>query len=406
MNYHKKKTLLILSQFFWPEKFRINELAIKLNKKYEVKVITSIPNYPNGIYFDNYGYSKNRIELHRKIEINRIITYPRRDGSSLNLFFNYLTFNIFSFFKIIFFRQKIDCIFIPATSPLTQSLAAIFLKKFFNYKIVIWLQDIFPESFYLKKKSLKNFSYLFNRLAKYIFWNSDMIFLQNKEMAPYVDRYFINEKRKLYVLENWTEDIFINSKIKIINKNVLNFVLAGNLGEAQAIPEFIKSMPKLKSLFEHSKKEILIHIVGTGVKLNSLIKSVEEFGLKNYIKFYGRLSYSSTKLIFDKCQFGISLFTSNEKFLEKIVPSRFISYVASNLIILTNSNGTQRKIIESYKCGYFNKNLLSLFKFSLDLDNKQLIKMINNSKKLFYEKYDKNKIFSNFEKELDGLFRN
>lgn len=405
MNDQNKKTLLILSQFFWPENFRINELAIKLNRKYKVKVITSIPNYPNGIYFNNYGYSKNRKQSYKKIEINRVITYPRKDGSSLNLLLNYLTFNIFSFLKIISIKKNIDCIFIPATSPLTQSLAAIVLKKFFNYKIVIWLQDIFPESFYLKNKYLKNFSFLFNIIAKYIFRNSDMIFLQNKEMAPYVIRYFANKKKNLHFLENWTEEIFIHSKIKKINNSELNFVMAGNLGEAQGIQELINTMPRLKSLFENSKKKILIHVVGTGVKLSLLKESVEKYSLKTYFKFYGRLSYSSTKLIFDKCQFGISLFTSNEKFLGAIIPSRFISYIASNLIILTNSNGAQKKVIEKYKCGYFNKNLIRLFEFSLNLKEQKIFTLMKNSKTLFNKKYDKEKIFSNFEEELDGLFR-
>jgi len=404
MSDRKKKTLLILSQFFWPENFRINELAIKLNKKYKVKVITSIPNYPNGSFFNDYGYSKNRQQLYKKIEINRVFTYPRKNGSALNLSLNYLTFNIFSFFKIIFLGKNIECIFIPATSPLTQCLAAIFLKKFFNYKIVIWIQDIFPESFYLKKLFLKKFSFLFNNLAKYIFRNSDMIFLQNKEMAPYVKRYFINKKKELHILENWTEDIFVNSKIKEINNQKLNFVIAGNLGEAQGIPELINSMPKLGSLFGNTKKKVLIHIVGTGVKLNLLKNSVEKYNLKKFFKFYGRLSYSSTKLVFDKCQFGISLFTSNEKFLETIVPSRFISYIASNLMIITNSNGAQKKIIESYKCGYFNKNIFSLFKFAISLNNQKLIYFMKNSKNLFNERYNKEKIFSKFEKELDRLF--
>jgi len=396
---------LILSQFFWPEKFRINELAIKLNKKYKVKVITSIPNYPIGSYFKNYGNSKNRNQLYKNIEIQRVITYPRKNGNSLNLFLNYFTFNFFSLFKIILSKKDIDCILIPATSPLTQSLAAIFLKKFFNYKIVIWVQDIFPESFYMKNKFLKKFSFLFDNLAEYIFRNSDKIFLQNKEMAPYVNRYLLKKRTDLAVLENWTEEIFVNLKIKKINNSELNFVIAGNLGEAQAIPELINSMAKLKNLFENSKKKILIHVVGTGVKLNLFKNSVKKYGLKKYFKFYGRLSYSSTRSVFDKCQFGISLFTSSEKFLGSIIPSRFISYIASNLIILTNSNGAQKKVVENYKCGYFNNNLLRLFEFSLNLKDQKILNFMKNSRTLYNEKYNKEKIFSNFENELDRLFR-
>ena len=63
-----------------------------------------------------------------------------------------------------------------------------------------------------------------------------------------------------------------------------------------------------------------------------------------------------------------------------------------------------KKIIESYKCGYFNKNIFSLFKFAISLNNQKLIYFMKNSKTLFNERYNKEKIFSNFEKELDGLF--
>jgi hypothetical protein len=257
----------------------------------------------------------------------------------------------------------------------------------------------------MKNKFLKKFSFLFDKLAEYIFRNSDKIFLQNKEMAPYVNRYLFKNKKSLAVLENWTEEIFINLKIKKINNSELNFVIAGNLGEAQGIPELINSMTKLKNLFENSKKKILIHVVGTGVKLNIFRNSVKKYGLEKYLKFYGRLSYSSTRLVFDKCQFGISLFTSSEKFLGSIIPSRFISYIASNLIILTNSNGAQKKVVENYKCGYFNNNLLRLFEFSLNLNDQKILTLMKNSKTLYNEKYNKDKIFSNFENELDRLFR-
>ena len=40
--------VLIVSQYFWPEYFRVNDLAIELQKNYEVDVLTGYPNYPEG----------------------------------------------------------------------------------------------------------------------------------------------------------------------------------------------------------------------------------------------------------------------------------------------------------------------------------------------------------------------
>ena len=39
--------ILIFSQRFWPENFRINSIAEKLSVKNKIFVVTEKPNYPN-----------------------------------------------------------------------------------------------------------------------------------------------------------------------------------------------------------------------------------------------------------------------------------------------------------------------------------------------------------------------
>ena len=51
--------VLILSQYFWPENFKINDLAIELSKKNDVEVLTGIPNYPSGEIDKNFLKPKN-----------------------------------------------------------------------------------------------------------------------------------------------------------------------------------------------------------------------------------------------------------------------------------------------------------------------------------------------------------
>ncbi|MFL2534027.1 MAG: glycosyltransferase family 4 protein [Alphaproteobacteria bacterium] len=395
------KTFLILSQFFWPEHFRINELANVLKKDYKVEVITSIPNYPEGKFFSGYSLSQNRNENYNDIKIKRILTYPRKNGNSLNLFINYLIFNIFSLIELYRYKKKIDLIFVPATSPMTQALAAVIIKKKIKCKIIIWIQDIYPESFYLKKQFLKKFSFLFNSLGKFILRNCDQIYLQNSEMKKYVERY-VSKEKYLFHLPNWTEDNFIKEKKSIIN-NSCDIVMAGNIGEAQGIDELIDVLPRLNELIKNNKKEFKIHIIGTGVKKTSLIDNVEKYDLKKNIIFYGRLSPEDTSEIFKKCNFGLSIYSINHNFLKDLIPSRFISYVASNLIVLTNTYGAQKNLLNHYSCGFANQNIFELFKYAINISDKELSDNILNTKRLFLRNYDKEAIFNNFSKSLNGL---
>ena len=52
-----KQHILVISQYFYPEEFRINDICKEWVKRgYEVTVVTGIPNYPQGKFFDGFGW--------------------------------------------------------------------------------------------------------------------------------------------------------------------------------------------------------------------------------------------------------------------------------------------------------------------------------------------------------------
>ena len=56
-----KKRILVISQHFWPENFRISDIATGfVENDIEVDVLCGIPNYPNGIMPEGYGWFKNK----------------------------------------------------------------------------------------------------------------------------------------------------------------------------------------------------------------------------------------------------------------------------------------------------------------------------------------------------------
>ena len=147
----KKKRIIIITQYFYPENFRINELANSLVKKgYDVDALVGIPNYPDGVYFTNYGLFKNRYEIKDGVKIYRCFQFPRgKKASNVRLAINYLSFVFCSCFWILFkfaWKNKYDAVIAFEPSPITQIIPAILLGKLRHTKVLSWIQDIWPDS--------------------------------------------------------------------------------------------------------------------------------------------------------------------------------------------------------------------------------------------------------------------
>ena len=128
----KIKKILIISHHFWPENFLINEIALKLKKKFKVSIITGFPNYPKGEIYKKY---KNNFSVKKEnfngIEIIRIPIIPRKQGKFHQLILNYLSYVVSGFFfmRKINLNNLFDHIFVYSTSPITTALLGIYLKK-------------------------------------------------------------------------------------------------------------------------------------------------------------------------------------------------------------------------------------------------------------------------------------
>ena len=90
--------ILIVTQYFWPENFKINDLAEYLNGKHNVTVLTGWPNYPEGEFDKNFLLFKKKYDFYKGVEIIRVPVFPRKNNK-INLIFNYLSFALNSIFS-------------------------------------------------------------------------------------------------------------------------------------------------------------------------------------------------------------------------------------------------------------------------------------------------------------------
>ena len=62
--------ILIISQYFWPESFRINDLVEGLILKgHNVTILTGYPNYPYGDVFEDFLQNPGRYDQYKGCRI-------------------------------------------------------------------------------------------------------------------------------------------------------------------------------------------------------------------------------------------------------------------------------------------------------------------------------------------------
>ena len=138
--------LLVVSQYFWPEVFRINHLVEGLIARgHEVTVLTGNPNYPDGSFFPGYGFFGPTHQKYKGANVLRVPLVARGDGRGRRLALNYLSFVFFAgILGPVLCRGKVDVVFVFEPSPITVGLPAILMKNLKSTPLMFCVQDLRP----------------------------------------------------------------------------------------------------------------------------------------------------------------------------------------------------------------------------------------------------------------------
>ena len=140
--------ILIITPYFYPENFKINDFAIEFkNKGHDISVLTPIPNYPEGKFYIGYSFFRKTREYYKSIKIYRSPLIPRRSGTNLMLSISWISSIIGNLLtSLTILKENYDLIFVFGPSPFTIAIPAIFVKKIKKIPVCFWVQDLWPES--------------------------------------------------------------------------------------------------------------------------------------------------------------------------------------------------------------------------------------------------------------------
>ena len=347
--------ILLVSQYFYPEPFIINDLVKTLSDQgHEVVVYTGKPNYPDGEIYTGYSRKEFSVETYyKKIKVYRVPLKPRGKGGAKNLVINYLSF-VFSGLKHLdkIEEKKFDIVFSFGLSPITAVIPAIFVKRRLGCNLTLWVQDLWPESLeatnYIKNKFLL---FLTSLLVKWIYKNCDQILVQSEgfkvPVSKYTDKGLIYYPNSIRAKESNDLGALPVELSRYFDKNFC-LVFAGNLGKAQALNIILDAAERLTDLCD-----LKIILVGSGSLSNWLLGQKKLRAIGN-IELVGRYPMDTMTSIFNRSQ-GLVVTLSDNKMINYTIPSKIQSYLSSGKPIIGALNGEGAAVIDDAQCGFTSK---------------------------------------------------
>lgn len=388
--------ILVVTQYFWPENFRINDLVLGLVQRgYKVEVLTGKPNYPHGAFFKGYSFFSQRTEIWNGIKIHRSKLIPRGKSGGFRLMINYFSFAFFSSIKTLFMKEKFDRILVYEPSPITVGLPAIAYKFRRKTPIYFWVQDLWPQSV-TAAGGVNNKTILrsLEKLTQWIYQKCDKLLIQSEAFRPILIDQNIEDKKIIYY-PNSVEDFF---NIQEPDPTLLaklpdgfKIMFAGNIGESQDFETIMEAA----NIVSKTNKEIKWLILGDGRKKAFVKEKIIAYGLTEQVFLLGSHPVTAMPNYF-ACADCLLVSLKKDYIYSLTIPSKMQSYLACGKPILASLDGEGGRIINEAKAGLVSEaeNPDELAKKVLEIsncDSNELFNLGRNSR-IYFE--------NNFEREL------
>lgn len=345
--------ILVVTQYFWPENFRINDLVKGLHEHgHAITVLTGVPNYPSGKFFSGYNWFRNMRQNYQGIDVIRVPLVPRGKGGGLRLTLNYFSFALFASLMGPFLcRGKFDLIFVYEPSPITVGLPAIVLKKIKRAPVMFWVLDLWPES--LVATGAIETQWLLSgvaRLVRFIYRRCDRILVQSRAFTEHVSFMGVALDKILY-FPNWAEELFQSNaghapRVDSVSlPDGFRVMFAGNIGVAQDFATLLAAAETLKG---HA--DIHWVIVGDGRMHGWVQQEVEKRSLSKTVHMLGRHPLEAMPYFFAQADAMLASLRRDPVFAHT-VPGKIQSYLAYGKPIIAMLEGEGARVVDEAGAG-------------------------------------------------------
>ena len=405
--------ILVVSQYFYPETFRINDICTELvNRGHTVDVLTSLPNVPQGKFYEGYSRKNHGETSWNGIGIERVNVIERTRGSGIKMIMNCASFAVNSYFAAGKYGKKnYDVIFVFCNSPVTQIVPAARVKRMAKIPLCVWILDIWPESMFfllgMKEKEIGKEG-LFRRISRwysnYLYKKADILFtssigfenkLKGQGLTKPVFSYFPNYAEEIPEVDaaergsfGFTDDDFIVG-------------FGGNIGLAQGLDLTVDATekindPKLKWL-----------IMGDGPEAGNLKAKIREKGLDDRYRFTGFVDQKTMQANLEMCD-AVLVPLKDHEILRLTVPAKLQSAMKAARPVLAFMNGAGADVVSECGCGVTAKaedpdSLADAIKKLISMPKEAREQMGKNGLEYCNRNYNRETLLNQLENELQTV---
>lgn len=352
--------LLVVTQYFWPEDFRVNELVRELVARgHQVTVLTGKPNYPGGDVFPEFLAAPDQFARYHGARVVRVPMFARRRGAA-RLALNYLSFavNAAVVGAVRLARSDFDAVFVFEPSPVTVGIPAVLLRRMRGWPVAFWVLDQWPETLAAVGvvRSARGLS-LVGRLVRFIYTRCDVVLSPSRLLMEQIARY-TRPGQPVRYFPNWTEGVYVQSAEGNAHsaehaaapeipphEGAFTVLFAGNIGEAQDFPTILDAAERLTT-----RTDIRWVIVGDGRAAAWVRDEVVRRGLTDRVLLLGRHPSDRMPAFFRHAD-ALLVSLRPDPIFAMTAPGKIQSYLASGRPVLAMLDGEGADVVRAANAG-------------------------------------------------------
>lgn len=340
----QNKRILVVTQHYWPENFRINDIVDGfIADGLQVDVLCGLPNYPKGEWFSGYSSSGPWREDRNGAQIFRCREIPRKGNSGLRIFMNYCSWPFFARFSLHHLTGHYDAVLCYNTSPVLMNWPALAAGNKFRCPVTCYVLDIWPENLYsvlpVKNKLLR---YIAQMVSDWNYRKADRLIAMSSGLASRLAERTGKAKSMIAIIPQYCEDFYaVPQKDPVLcarYANRFNLVFAGNFSPAQSLDTILRALKVANSQLSQTEKPLHLLLVGDGMSRPFLEDLTRELTLGESVTFYGSVPAEKIPGI-NSFADGLVVSLSDSPDLGLTVPAKIASCMAAGRPLLASMNG-------------------------------------------------------------------
>jgi len=344
--------ILFLTQWFQPENFFKGLPFAKALKDrgHDVEVLTGFPNYPGGKLYPGYRIRCYQKEVMESIIVHRVPLYPSHDKSALRRIANYLSFSLSAFLFGPWFVRKPDIIYVY--NLVTLGLPAFFLRFLYGAKVIIDVQDLWPES--VAGSGILNNKFLLHVLSRTCDWvyrKADQLVVLSQGFKEHLIQRGISPE-KITLIYNWCQEIDIRGNASLSDSALtasaqrpFTVLFAGAMGIYQGLDTLLQCAEICLTQIP----DVRFILIGGGADRERLEKMASKMKLDN-VDFLPPRSTETMGEIYDLADVLI-VHLKDQPLFRITIPSKTQAYLYMGKPVIMAGRGDAATLVEQAGAG-------------------------------------------------------